>query len=201
MKNLTNLRNNKMNLNLRSILASSLIALTMISCTKENIEPASVTTFENARKRPNMTTDANATRTTLESADNNAQALIDIRIDETIDQPAARIIISRYADVIIIGERENQFSEAKMNPVTFNELLNFVETFNNTDQAFTANNPSSINIRQVEYRSCSNCDISTFDSRGNDQERSGMGTFIQELDKIVDLQSLLHMHHTNNAQK
>ena len=134
MKNLTSLRNNTLNLSLRSILASSLIALTMMSCSKENIEPASVTSLENARKRSNLAVDDNTTRGTIESANDNAQALIDISIEATIEEPSYRIIISRYATVSITGngEKANQFSEYRLSPVKFSQLLDYLETFNTT---------------------------------------------------------------------
>jgi len=187
MKNLTTLRQTKMNITLRSILASSLIALTMMSCTKENIEPASVNTLENARKRSNLAIDNNATRTTVENANNNAQALVEFITTETINEPAYRIIISRYADVFItqIGEPADQFNQYRLSPVKFTQLLDYIETYNNNDQAFTASNT---------------CSANTFHNNGNAQERIEMNVFMTEVDRIIDLRSLIQQHN-NNASK
>jgi len=202
MKTQTTLRQNKMNNTLRSILASSLIAITMMSCTKENIEPTTVNSFENARKRSNLAVDQNATRTTIENANNNAQALVEFITTETINEPAYKIIISRYADVFIsqVGEPADQFNQFRLSPVKFTHLLDYIETYNNNDQAFTASNSLAFNINTVAFRSCNTCDVNTFHNNGNAQERIEMNVFMTEVDRIIDLRSLIHQHN-NNASK
>ena len=202
MKNQLNLRNNKMNSLLRSTLASSLIALTMMSCSKENIEPALVGSQENSRMRSNQILDENAnSSTTFESAANNDQALIDIQIDETIDNPSYRILITRNSQVLIssAGENENQFNEYRLDPNQFTHLLDYLETFHTSSHDFTALN-AGIKASQVVYRSCLQCTSTTLNSNGDAQERGSFTAMISEVDKIIDIQSLMHLHNNGNAR-
>lgn len=205
MKNLLNLRNNKMNNILRSTLASSLIALTMMSCTKENIEPASVNSLENSRMRSNLATDNDANQVvSFESAANNDQALIDITIETAANEASYKIIISRNALVNIsrIGERENQFNQYRLDPDQFTHLLDFITTFHTSSQDFTSSstNQNQLSASEVEYRSCFSCDPTALSSNGDAQERRAFTSMINEVDRIIDLQSLLNLHISNGTR-
>ncbi len=205
MKNLLQLRNNKMNNILRSTLASSLIALTMMSCTKENIEPAAVSSsLENARMRSNLATDNNATTNTgFVSAENNDQALIIIQTNVSSSQAAYRIFISRQATVHIsrIGEPANQFSEYRLDPNQFTNLLDYIHTYHSADQDYTpSNSENTFKAEEVEFRSCSSCDPTAIHNSGNAQERRAFTSMINEVDRIINLQSLINIHIKNEVR-
>ena len=148
MKNLLHLRNNQMNTSLRSILASSMIALTMMSCSKEDIQPtASYSSLENAR-----------TRSTASQLDNGAiaantdQALVAIQIAATAHDASARIIITTDGLVHISGkgQKANQFSEYRIDPSSFTNLLDFLQSSANTDEAYSASNQNAFLNSQPE---------------------------------------------------
>lgn len=145
MKNQTSLRNNKMNTTLRSILASSLIALTMMSCSKETIEPASVNSLENARTRSNQTLN-----------NNDDQAMIDIRLTSTNSQAETRITISNQAILRIAsnGQKANEFSQYKLSTDQLNALQSLIATAN-SDQAYSASDKQAFIANQAEGYSAS----------------------------------------------
>lgn len=234
MKNLTNHRNTKMNSTLRSILASSMIALTMMSCSKENIEPAAVNSMENARTRSNQS--LNYT---------NDLSMIDIRLTATGSQAETRITISSQA-ILTITSTDNSAEELRqyrLNNDQINQLQSLISK-SNTDQdyhatnkqayrenqnaetytatnkqaflenqnaeaysatnkiafsnnenaeGYSASNSLAYNINQVEFRSCTTCNPNVFTANGNAQERMHTTNFINEVDRIVNLQGLLAM--------
>ncbi len=148
MKNLLHLRNNKMNTSLRSILASSLIALSMMSCSKEEIQPVtSVNSLENARTRSTASQQDNGA-----IASNNDQALIAIQIASTANEASARIIITTDGLVHISekGQKANQFSQYRIDPSSFTHLLDLLQSSANTDQAYTASNNQAFQNNQSE---------------------------------------------------
>ncbi len=154
MKNLLNLRNNQMNTSLRSILASSLIALTMMSCTKEDIQPtSSFNSLENARTRSTASQMDNGA-----IAANNDQALIAIQIAATADEASSRIIITTdgLVNISTKGQKANQFSQYRIDPSSFTHLLDLLQTSANTDQAYTASNNQAFQNNQSEAYSASN---------------------------------------------
>ncbi len=154
MKNLLNLRNNQMNTSLRSILASSLIALTMMSCSKEDIQPnASYSSLENARTRSTASQMDNGA-----IAANNDQALISIQIAATANEASSRIIITTdgLVNISTKGQKANQFSQYRIDASSFTHLLDLLQTSANTDQAYTASNNQAFQNNQSEAYSASN---------------------------------------------
>lgn len=148
MKNLLHLRNNKMNTSLRSILATSLIALTMMSCSKEDIQPAtSVNSLENARTRSTASMQDNGA-----IAANNDQALIAIQIAATANEASARIVISTdgLVNISTKGEKANQFSQYRIDASSLTHLLDMLQTSANTDQAYTSSNNQGFRNNQSE---------------------------------------------------
>lgn len=204
MKTSLKLRNNKMNSMLRSAIISSFMALSMMSCTKENIEPASLSSTQESRMRSNLDTDNNAGNTfTAEKAD-NAQALIDIRTTAAASQPACRIIITRFATVHIIRHDElaDQFHEFRLSPVKFSHLMDAIAEYNNNSQAFTADNNNTYNSNTAEAYTPSDNSVSSINTAEAYTPDNNNTFSINQVElRSCDQCDLTAVHNNGNAQE
>lgn len=202
MKNLNHLRNQMMNLSLRSILASSFIAFTMMSCTKEDVRPVNINTQAYDRTG-SSSQEGEKSVDAVEMNINNSQTLIDFQIEASIDEPAYRIMISSDATVSLTtsDHKGNNTFEYKMNSASFSQVLNAIESQENNNQERIFSGVPNFNISEVEYRTCGTCPTKTIHHDGDIQERNTIITLIQDVDRIIDIRGLIHTHNNKNVQK